>query len=59
VDAMNMIFIKEMDMVPKFMTLHPMTLMIASDNCEISDWVSLTRQDIINLHGWVNSDIGG
>ena len=54
-----MIFIKEMDMVPKFMTLHPMTLMIASDNCEISDWVSLTRQDIINLHGWVNSDIGG
>lgn len=52
-DAMHVVSIKEMNMVPHLMSLHPMMLMLNSDSAGISTAVSLTKQAVVNLNCWL------
>ena len=53
-DALYGIAIKETDMVPTLMNMHPSTTMIGDDIPEITTNVQLTRQENLTFHAWLN-----
>jgi hypothetical protein len=57
-DCMNGLFIKEMDVVPTLMNMHPSTNLICSDKAEISGDICLTHMEELNLHAWINREGG-
>ena len=53
-DAMHVHFIKEMGEVPKFMAIHPSTVLLGG-RIVISSDVCITNQAVMGLNGWLNS----
>lgn len=53
-DAMHVHFIKEMGEVPKFMSIHPSTVLLGS-GIGISSDICITSQAVMGLNGWLNS----
>ena len=49
-----MLAIKEMDMLPTLMKLHPSVIMLGGDNPGISGDVTITKQEAINVAVWLN-----
>jgi hypothetical protein len=56
-DELNMVFMKEMGEVPKFMAIHPMTTLLGEDRCEISSMVALTKEATVAVHSWLMDDV--
>ena len=52
-DAMHLLFIKEMDMVPQLMKIHPMSVLLASADALISPDVQITTQAAIAVNSWL------
>jgi len=52
-DAMHILFIKEMGMVPELMKIHPANVLVASADSLISSDVQITTQAAIALNGWL------
>jgi hypothetical protein len=46
--------IKEMDDVPNYFNLHPMTTMLTEDELKISNNVNIGEQICVNLNSWMN-----
>ena len=53
-DAMHVLAVKEMDMLPTLMKLHPSVIMVGGDSPGISGDVTITKQEAINLNSWLN-----
>lgn len=53
-DAMHVHFVKEMGEVPKYMAMHPSTVLLGS-NIGISSDICITNQAVMGLNGWLNS----
>ena len=51
---MHLLNIKEMDMLPDLMRLHPSVIMIGGDSPGISGDVAITKQEAINLNAWLS-----
>lgn len=51
---MHLLAIKEMDMLPVLMKLHPSVIMVGGDSPGISGDVTITKQEAINLACWIN-----
>lgn len=59
-DELNFLPIFEMDMVERFMVIHPSQRMISSKRLEVDGGdVTLSSQNFTNLTGWVNDDPPG
>jgi len=52
-DAMHLLFIKEMDMVPQLMKIHPANVLVASADSLVSADVQITTQAAIAVNGWL------
>lgn len=52
-DAMHMLMIKEMDMLPTLMKMHPSLVMIGGTDLGISGDVTITKQEAINMTAWL------
>ena len=50
---MHLLNIKEMDMLPDLMKLHPSVIMVGGDSPGISGDVTITKQEAINLNAWL------
>jgi len=53
-DAMHILCIKEMGIVPELMKIHPANVLVASADSLISADVQITTQAAIALNGWLN-----
>ncbi len=51
---MHIVAVKEMDMLPILMKLHPSVVMIGGNAPGISGDVTITKQEAINLNAWLN-----
>ena len=51
---MYMLAIKEMDMLPVLMKLHPSCVMVGGESPGISGDITITKQEAINLTAWLN-----
>jgi len=55
-DEMNGSLIFEMDEVPKYISLHPMSKMISPITMCMDDEITLTNQLFVSLNGWLNDE---
>lgn len=46
--------LKELDDMPHFMNMHPMTTMLTEDTLSISDNVQIGDQAVVNLNTWLH-----
>jgi hypothetical protein len=53
-DAMHVLHVKETDMLPALMKLHPSVIMVGGDHPGISGDVAITKQEAINLNAWLS-----
>ena len=53
---MHLLMIKEMDMLPTLMKLHPSLVMVGGTNLGISGDVTITKQEAINLTAWLDKE---
>ena len=53
---MHLLMIKEMDMRPTLMKLHPSLVMVGGTNLGISGDVTITKQEEINLTAWLDEE---
>lgn len=51
---MNILFIREMDIVPDLVNLHPAMIIPSKTNPEISDWVRIADTAAITFNNWFN-----
>ena len=51
---MHLLLIKETDMLPTLMKLHPSLVMIGGTGIGISGDVTITKQEAINLTAWLD-----
>lgn len=52
-DEMNIVLIKEMDMVERLMGLHPKETMFSKNSLEVSDLVCMSNQSLIHWNGFL------
>ena len=55
---MNIVFLREMDIVPELVNLHPVMLIPSKVNPEISDWVRAPDTSVITCNNWLNDKYG-
>lgn len=55
-DALNGMFIKEMDMVNILMNLHPMMTMYSTDRPGIGTMVDISAQSYMILQNWLSAN---
>ena len=55
---MNVLFIREMDVVPELVNLHPVMLIPSKVAPKISDWVRAPDTSVITINNWLNDTEG-
>lgn len=50
---MNVLFIREMDIVPELVNLHPVMLIPSKVAPKISDWVRVPDTSVITTNNWL------
>lgn len=55
---MNVLFIREMDVVPELVNLHPVMLIPSKVAPKISDWVRVPDTSIITANNWLRDTRG-
>ena len=53
---MHLLMIKETDMLPTLMKMHPSLVMVGGTNLGISGDVTITKQEAINLTAWLDEE---
>ena len=53
-DAMHGVSIKELQMIPALMNMHPANVLLAGDDIRITSDVMITKEAAIALNGYIN-----
>ena len=53
-DAMHLLFIKEMGLVPELMKIHPKNVLLASSDSLVSSDVQITTQAALAVNAWLS-----
>ena len=53
---MHLLLVKEMDMLPTLMKLHPSLVMLGGPHLGISGDIAITKQEAINLTAWLDEE---